>query len=731
MTNGGVQEQRDAMVTPSVFSARVRRSPRKSRGRLMSVPRLLRGLFSVHSWESRPAMFFLGLLWVGSAPAHGELVPRTHLTPRSFVTPTTQMDWEQRSREIREQILVSAGLWPMPPRLPGRVHRWDRQLYESYAVEKVLLETWPGFYLGGNLYLPTGQGAGPFPAVLNPHGHWEQGRLTDTVEASIPARCINFALRGCIAFAYDMVGYGDTYFLPGRTETNANHSFYQRHRRFPNSPRLQLWSVSLLGLQLWNSIRAVDFLCSLSEVDVRRIGVTGASGGGTQTFLLGAVDDRPQVFAPVCMVSHTMQGGCACENAPGLRIRFSNLDFAAAAAPRPQILVGATGDWTRTTLEIEGPALESVYRTLNVPERIRYVCFPAGHNYNLDSRQAVYAWFERWLLGKPDRMQSPERPYNAPRPERLLAEHDPKRPRPLMTAEGFIHSWIMQRQKQLEQLRPRTLKDWDPFRRIARPLWYHTLSLGPAMKPPRISFSPIRSTETVRTVRFQISDDEESLSVAGFLWTPRSGVGSTSQSRWMILRVRQLENDLTKDTGLAPADENLAQHGHSVLTITRFTPVPTPHGEEHFLTYNRTFLQSRVRDLVQVLTSVAMLHPEASTPRRRLLWGSGAAGLWALLAAPAADATIADLEHWDLTDENLLTKPDYFCPGFLAMGGAITPALLAAPKPLMLVRPAGSFPISLLQQSYKALGQPRALSITDCDPDPTFVFRWLRQSQTR
>src|SRR5204863_6299432 len=120
-------------------------------------------------------------------------------------------------------------------------------------------------------------------------------------------------------------------------------------------------NISLMGFQLWNSIRAVDFLEELADVDKTRIAITGASGGGTQTFLLGAVDDRLAAQAPVVMVSHTMQGGCGCENMPGLRVEFSNMEIAAGAAPRPQILVAATGDWTKTTLTVEGPAIGRVY----------------------------------------------------------------------------------------------------------------------------------------------------------------------------------------------------------------------------------------------------------------------------------------------------------------------------------------------------------------------------------
>src|SRR5690606_20342852 len=124
-----------------------------------------------------------------------------------------------------------------------------------------------------------------------------------------------------------------------------------------------------------------------------RLACTGESGGGTQTFMLGAIDDRLAAQAPVVMVSHSMQGGCLCENAPGLRVDYSNMEIAAAPAPRPQILVAATGDWTRRTMTVEGPAIESIYRLLGAEDHFHYTIFDYPHNYNQESREAVYAWF--------------------------------------------------------------------------------------------------------------------------------------------------------------------------------------------------------------------------------------------------------------------------------------------------------------------------------------------------
>ena len=122
-------------------------------------------------------------------------------TPREFPSISSRAEWKRRAQEIREQVLVSCGLWPMPEKTPLNPKIFGRIERNGYSVERVYLETYPGFYLAGNLYRPLGRGRGPFPGVLNPHGHWANGRLTDTKDGSAPARCISFARQGMIAFS--------------------------------------------------------------------------------------------------------------------------------------------------------------------------------------------------------------------------------------------------------------------------------------------------------------------------------------------------------------------------------------------------------------------------------------------------------------------------------------------------------------------------------------------------
>lgn len=292
----------------------------------------------------------------------------------------TLAQWEKRRAVLRRQILVAAGIDPLPAgRTTPRAIVSGKQTFDGFTVENVLLETKPGYWLGGNIYRPA-EKAGRRPAILSPHGHWKPGRLEQTETANIPARGAMMARMGMVAFNYDMVGYNDTKQTP--------HAFGN-----------ELWNWGPLGLQLWNSIRVVDYLSSLADVDASKIGATGASGGGTQVFLLAAVDDRIRWAAPVNMISGIMQGGSPCENAPGLRVDTFNVELAALIAPRPLLMVAATGDWTRNTPRDEFPAMKKIYSLYDKAPEVESVQFKAPHNYNQASREAVYDFFARRILG--------------------------------------------------------------------------------------------------------------------------------------------------------------------------------------------------------------------------------------------------------------------------------------------------------------------------------------------
>src|SRR5437870_528938 len=274
----------------------------------------------------------------------------------------------------------------MPPKTPlnavihGKIDR------DEYTIEKVFFASYPGHYVSGNLYRPKGK-TGRLPGVLCPHGHFAQGRFFDAGDKAaqdqikqgaettlagahhpLQARCAQLARLGCIVFHYDMVGYADSQQITHRTGfTDVDAEL-----------RLQ----SFMGLQTFNSIRTLDFLTSLPDVDAKRIGVTGASGGGTQTFMLCAVDDRPAVAFPAVMVSTAMQGGCICENCSGLRRDTGNVEFAGLFVPKP-LGMSAANDWTKEIMTKGLPELKALYRLYGAEDHVMARAFlQFDHNYN-------------------------------------------------------------------------------------------------------------------------------------------------------------------------------------------------------------------------------------------------------------------------------------------------------------------------------------------------------------
>jgi dienelactone hydrolase len=291
-------------------------------------------------------------------------------------TYSTLVDWKKRAENIRTGILRGANLDPLPSRNPLKPIRRGERKQKGYTVENVAFESVPGFFVTGSLYRPE-KISGKHPAILCPHGHFGGENGGGRFRPDHQIRCATLARMGAITLAYDMVGWGD-------------------------STQMQHGQAATLTMQILNGMRAIDFLSTLDQVDPDRIGVTGASGGGTQTFLLAALDDRVTASVPVVMVAANYYGGCKCES--GLPIHKStthdtnNAEIAALAAPRPQLLVSCGADWTQHTPEIELPYIRNVYRLHGHADLVENAHFPEQqHDYNRSKRLAVYRFLARHL----------------------------------------------------------------------------------------------------------------------------------------------------------------------------------------------------------------------------------------------------------------------------------------------------------------------------------------------
>ncbi|HWG44227.1 MAG TPA: hypothetical protein VN688_15720 [Gemmataceae bacterium] len=665
----------------------------------------------VRSAEPDPAR----VLPPGERPADSRLGKIRTLNDKDFMlrVPASKEAWQTRRQAVREQVLVANGLWPMPVKTPlhavvhGKIDRDD------YTIEKVFFASYPGHYVSGNLYRPKSK-TGKLPGVLCPHGHWANGRLFEaddkTVAAQIKqgaektpegakyplqARCVQLARMGCVVFHYDMVGYADSKAIV--------------HRAGFTDADAELRLQSFMGLQTWNSIRALDFLLSLPDVDASRIGVTGASGGGTQTFLLGAIDDRPTVAFPAVMVSTAMQGGCVCENCSYLRVGTGNIELAGLFAPKPLGMTGAD-DWT-IDIERKGlPELKALYKLYGAEDRVIAKCFPQfKHNYNQVSREVMYNWLNKHLkLGLSEPIV--EKPFK-PVPPKELSVYDDAHPRPAdsVDAERLRQYMTEASDKQIEALRPKDAAGLAEYRRI----------FGTALRA--MVQDELPAANQVEEIRMEEMEKQDGYSSRRFFLTrkgqneriPAIGLLPADFDGTVVVWIHpQGKASLFREGKLVPAAKQILDRKGAILAVDVFgtgeLSMAKPYAVDakyagFTFGYNRTLLAQRVHD---ILTTVAYTKGHDKTKTVHLA-GFEKAGPWVLLArglcGDAVKRTAADFNGFRF-EKVRTTTDEMMLPGGLKYGGLPALAALAAPAELYDYNHHGTGSGHWLKAVYKAAG---------------------------
>ena len=598
--------------------------------------------------------------------------------------------WEPFAARLRRRILLSSGLWPLPDPCPLNARIFDRVTHDDYTVEKVHFEVSPGFLATGNLYRPVGKG--PFPGVACPHGHWGAGRLANEERGSVPGRCITLARMGCVVFSYDMIGYNDS---------------KQFEHRW-GGEREKLWGIHPFGFQLLTSIRVLDFLESLPDVNSERLACTGASGGGTQTFALMAVDSRVKVAAPVNMISCSMQGGCLCENAPILRLANSNQEIGATMAPRPLLMVSATGDWTRETPRVEYPAIRSIFNLYGAPERVKNVHIQADHNYNQPSREAMYRFFGRWLLEQGDKWADFEEPPFELEPESALRVFPGDLPAGYPTADEIIRQTIAAQRAKWTSIEPKRLEDLDAFQKE----YGSSLALVMGaeiprpddLDPERLSYEerPGYVVEGWILRRKTVGDAVPAILYRSYDATPQD----------VVLVVHgEGKAALAGPNGPGPLVAGLIQQGKAVMTVDAFLI-----GEYHspwkrterlrignFMdTFQPTDTAYRVQD---VLTALSYLRSRRDLTDTIDLIGLGEGGLWCLFGGAIGNGvrrTVVDANQFNVADDQAWVDT-YYMPCIRSIGDVTTAAACVAPRRLVVMNTGAAFDTSGMQRVYKAV----------------------------
>lgn len=657
--------------------------------------------------------------------------------------PATREAWEQEAERIRQRLLVSNGLWPMPEKRP--LQPVVRQIADrgDYTVHAVHFASRPGHYVTGNLYRPKGRD-GRLPAVLSPHGHWQNGRFYDAGERAaaeqlaigaeqymsgarfpLQTRMVQLARMGCVVFHYDMVGYAESTAIP--------------HREGFNDAESALWLVNKMGLQTWNSIRALDFVSELPDVDPDRIAVTGASGGGTQTFVLCALDPRPAVAFPAVMVSTAMQGGCVCENASYLRIGVNNVAFAALFAPRPLGLSGAD-DWT-IDIETKGlPELRQVWSLYGAADKVSARALPRfKHNYNQVSREMMYAWLAEHLDLD---VQEPVRQSDFwPLSPEGLAVFDDAHPRPDdEQGPAELRSQLIDEAKaNYRRLLPKKPGDIDRYRQV----------VGAALRVMLDGDAP-EAGDTVSEVIATVQRDGYELTTGScgtgrggeqiptVAWAPVEGA-SGSVIVWFDGPGKQ--HLFAEDGGPSERARKLLEAGYAVVSADLFLTGESRSRDEpvsrlavdagypgYTYGYNRPLLTQRVRDIVTVTQVIAA----REDVQRIHLVGTGAAGPMVLLArgllGQQVERTLVDVDDFRFA---AITDPadPMFLPGAVRYGDLGGLAATAFPASLTLfVKSADQPALRPLSEVYQAGGE--ALPLVEQRLTTDMVLKHLPQSGT-
>ena len=276
--------------------------------------------------------------------------------------------WEKRKQALKQCLAEALQLSPLPAKPASAPIIVNKRNMGDYTIENIAIETLPGLYVSGSIYRPA-KFKGKIPVVLCPDGHWEKCRYRPDCQY----RCATLARLGCIAVSYDLFAWGES-LLQFKDED---------HRR----------SLAQT-IQALDAIRMLDYMLTLKEADTSRVAISGGSGGGSQTILITALDDRIKLSAPIVSLSCYMYGGCPCES--GMPIHFcgggtDNPEIAAMAAPRPMLIVSDGKDWTDHVPEIELPYLQKMYGYYGKPGNVKDVHLPTeGHDFGISKRTPLY-----------------------------------------------------------------------------------------------------------------------------------------------------------------------------------------------------------------------------------------------------------------------------------------------------------------------------------------------------
>jgi dienelactone hydrolase len=542
---------------------------------------------------------------------------------------------------------------------------------------------------------------------------------------------------GFVVFHYDMIGYADSTAIP--------------HREGFKDADAELRLQSQMGLQTWNSVRALDFLASLKDVDATKLGMTGASGGGTQTFMLAAIDDRLASAFPAVMVSTGMQGGCVCENCSLLRVNTGNVEIAGLFAPKPQAL-SAANDWTKEMMTKGYPELRQLYDLYGAKDRVAVRAWlEYGHQYNVHARQMMYAWFLKHLAGKDEEVKEP--PFTPVVPPKDLSVFDDKHPRPKDELDAPKLREVMTKasDEQIAKLAPKDAASLKEFQRVVGtalrvmvnselPAYGSLQAMVGGREGGEGQYGTITRISKDRDAAHPIEmpervplPDQKPTFTSGeaipVFWTPRKELKG-----WVIwVHPNGKASMFEKGKWVAPAqailDAGYWLYGLDTLrTGEQVSEKPFEVRKDfagYTYGYNRSLLANRVHD---VLTAISWARGFVKNKHPVHLVGWGEMGVVAVLAkALAGDAvakTAADLNQFRFETIKDAADP-MMLPGAVKYGGLPAFLALCAPGKVFVHNHRGTASGRVPRAAYEAAGAADNLTRATEKVDDAKIVEWL------
>jgi len=431
---------------------------------------------------------------------------------RTIAQIKTRDQAEVRKKAVREKILRLIGGLP-DWRGPLNVKSYGTLDQGEYRIEKIVYESLPGFYVPANVYVPQ-RGAGPFPAVLMPVGHGRDGKAGSRQIAT------GLVLKGFIALAYDPIGQGERsqYYDPvmGASRVGGptdEHSHANGH--------LLLIGDNVARYRIWDGMRGIDYLLTRKDVDPARIGCTGCSGGGTLTTYIAALDERVKVAAPACYINSWQEllAGPGPQDAeqtfPGFLSEGLNMaDFAELFAPKPWLIVSTIQDF----FPLEGARqfyeeTKRWYRLYAAEDRLQWHVGPGGHGTPQPSREAIYAWFDKWLKNGPGWAEEPV--MKLPSPDSLLVTPTGQ----VADSLGGETVFTLNRRRAADLIAPRQPRDAAQLAAAVREL--ALVGVQPGGAPPAVTVhsATMREGYRIEVVSFE---SERGIHIPGLLLVPDS-----------------------------------------------------------------------------------------------------------------------------------------------------------------------------------------------------------------